>query len=284
MYAKEITCTAAEYHADLSRLSRSMLMTFINEPWLYYRQYVKRDYEHEWSSAAETAMDIGTAVHSVILDGLGLDDVVRVYPDDVLSKSGARGTNACKAWEAENAGKILVKKNDYRGIKSMYDAIFEHPEARKLLDQYEGHNEYTLQFDDGVFPMERRVRADRWLPNHNIIVDIKTTYTSAKPYDFSRQARDSLDLQDAFYCDGFEALTGERPRFIFIVVSKETHIVRTFELDPQWRQEARENNEWAMHRLAECMESGEWRSPDEKGIVTISSPYQSKLRTWEAVT
>lgn len=74
------------YHDDYDRISKSMLQDFANDRELYRLRYIDGKLPRRESSAA---MDAGTAVHSVLLEGGELENYMRIVPDDCLQSNGA---------------------------------------------------------------------------------------------------------------------------------------------------------------------------------------------------
>lgn len=70
--------TDAEYHADFSRISNSMLSDFIESRRLFEGRYVTGNIA---TKEQTKPMEFGDIIHSVILDGRPLRSCVSIYPD-----------------------------------------------------------------------------------------------------------------------------------------------------------------------------------------------------------
>jgi len=112
------------------------------------------------------------------------------------------------------------------------------------------------------------------LDGQPVIFDLKTCQ-DASAEDFPKSAgRFGYHLQDAFYSDGYEAITGERPRFIFGAVEKlAPFVVQLFEFDLASRERGRKSYQRALSLYAEGQRTGQW--PGYQADV-----YQMTLPPW----
>ena len=81
-----------EYHADFSRVSKTMLNDYIESPLDYYCYYVARSLEKPKFKATT----VGSIVHDVLLEGHNLAETVAIYPDSLMNKSGGLVTSKSK--------------------------------------------------------------------------------------------------------------------------------------------------------------------------------------------
>lgn len=130
-----VDLSAADYHADKSRLSHSQRETFIESPELYYGRHVTG----EWPQEATAAMDFGTVVHDVILGPQVVFDSSNYYRrtiacfkpceltkshkrnPDVISTSGSRYW-----WHADG----ITRQSDHWGrVGTCYWALRKHGDS-----------------------------------------------------------------------------------------------------------------------------------------------------------
>lgn len=205
------------------------------------------------------AFDLGHAAHDLVL-GVGAS-IVEI-PEDILAKNGAVSTKDAKAFvdEARQAGQVPLKADDMAVIRAMAEQLSTHPIASRLLR--DGTPEQSVFFRDAETSAMLRGRAD-WLttiPSGPVIVDYKTTARSAAPSHFRWEARDfRYHMQDVWYREGFEAVTGDPHAFLFIVQEKEApYLVSVVEIDDESRLDAAHLNRVARDLYVECMTTGEW--------------------------
>jgi len=246
------TLTAEEYHSDpveggsLSSSSARRLLQVAPARWRV---------EQASPPAPTPAMILGTAVHSLVL-GAG-PEVVAVDADDWRGKA-AREARA----EAEAAGRVPLLREDYARAEAMAEAVLSHPVAGALFDPARGRPEQTLVWQDEELKVWRRAMVDH-LPHDDgrrpILADLKTT-TDAAPASVSKAvARYGYHCQAAWYLDGYRALVGGDPAFLFVFVEREPpHLVSVIELDQHALIVGAELNRRALQIYAECKATGTW--------------------------
>jgi len=94
------------------------------------------------------------------------------------------------------------------------------------------------------------------------VVGLKTA-RDCRPFQFGNQcARLGYHLQFAYYADGYEAITGERPRLVEIVVeSDEPHAVAVYHVPDDVLDQGREEYMRLLELLDECERKNEWPGP-----------------------
>jgi hypothetical protein len=172
-----------------------------------------------------TTFSVGTAAHDLILEA-GSGKIEVIDPELYPSKQGA----IPKGWtndairlirdEAFALGKTPILKNDYADVERMaqaaFKAIADEPDLNGLNLAKHGKAEQTVIWqDEKTFC---RARPD-WLDNDNtLMIDLKTTSAiSPEQWERSYLAQMGYDLQQEFYCRGVEAVTGTRPRWLWLV-------------------------------------------------------------------
>jgi hypothetical protein len=229
----------ADYHADPA-LGSTSLKTLATKTPAHYQH----DKTHPKFSDAFT---LGTAAHSLILEG-STADIVVVQADNWLTKDA----KAAKA-EALAAGKQPLLTKEMAQVVAMRDAVMAHPVAREL---FTGHLAEQSVFweEDGL---ALKCRPDAWKPG--ILVDLKTT-RSADPNEFGKTAHEfGYHQSAAHYIDGVKAATGEELPFPFVLVEKtEPYLVSVVELDVEAINIGRQLNDRAKRIYRECMASGNW--------------------------
>jgi len=274
--ARIVDLAAEDYHADLSRVSRSMLVDFIESPWLYYRRYILKD--PAWQQKSTKAMEAGTLFHAAILEGKSVYDLVHIIPQSVLNGDGHCKGKAYTDWKACHTDKPCVKAAELADDIAMQVAVNRSIAAMDILDEPTGKNEVTIQWDwDGI---QRRTRLDRWIPGFQI-VDLKTARNGSLDAINNSIEYDGYYLQAADYQMAVEALTGETPSFSFIFIEKSVPFrCVVVDMDQDWINDGRAAIEAALKRLQRCGDLNDWRDPVSIQSIQMSRPNSAKYR-WQ---
>lgn len=206
-------------------------------------------------------------------------------PDDVLSANGSKAGGKWKAFEEEHAGQILLKDKEWGPMVEWWQAMVSHSRVNNILFRSGGQNEFTIRWQDEETGLQLRCRLDRYIDGV-LIGDAKTART-VDPVLFAKDAyTHGYHRQSAFYQMGVEALTGLRVPMVYLAAEKKTrnpNCVTTgipygiprceaIELDEEFVDMGRWEVRQGLRRLAECRETGVWRSPSYGKIVTVSAP------------
>lgn len=214
------------YHAG-EGVSKSMLdMVAINPAMIPWQRAAPVDTEKL------KALDMGTALHCLLLEPEEFDKRFIVAPKFNRRTNKGKADEAAFLESCENCGKTVMEFEQDRQLQLMRDSAMAHPAARWMLEA-PGHCESSMYWNDEETGELCRIRPDRYLSQHPVIVDVK------KVADMDRFARHVEEfryhVQDAFYREGFKQVTGEAPGFFFIAVSETIdcgrYPVRVFELD-----------------------------------------------------
>lgn len=262
----------------------------------------------EWSrnaptdADAETAVNIGSAFHALLLEPEMFEAQyvadfappagALVTADDIKAALVARGiefkVSASKGalvatlleedpsapvaealqreWAAGVAGRTVLTAGEWRKLWLMRESVMAHPVARKLVEAA-GAVERSYYWHDGETGELCRSRMDKTLTAAGMILDVKTT---ADLGNFARSVGDyRYHVQDAFYSDGYEAVTGEQPKgFVFLAVStsrdRARYPVRLFSLDQESKRLGRDEYRLNLRTYAECRATGNW--PGVEGL------------------
>jgi len=243
----------ADYHAHPA-LNASTLKMLAQHPPAKVRHML----DHRQHSSA---FDVGTATHSLILEGD--DAAIRLVSHPDYRSKAARDLRD----EAYAEGAIPLLDHEYSSVRCMRDAVMKHPDAGRLFNDHYPE----VSFFGDLYGTECKARMDAWLPDRNTIVDLKTT-VDANPANFDRIAlRYGYHQQAAHYSDLMEAEAGETPRFLFVLVEKSApHLVSVVELSSDFVDLGRMANQEAAETYKHAKESGEW--PGFEGVTTIIPP------------
>lgn len=244
----------AEYHADPvpeSSLSVSGAKVILDCPARY--QWTRQN------RRVTKAFDFGHAAHAKIL-GVGMR--VAVIPDDVLSSNGGTNTKAARAFidEAREAGAVPLKATEAAKVDAMAEQLAQHPIAAKLFA--DGTPEVSAFWRDPDTNVMLRGRCDwvtKWADGRPVIVDFKTT-TNASPAEFRWEAgRFGYHMQDVWYRELLDGITGEQHLFLFVAQEKEPpYYVTVHELDDDARDVGAQRNRVARRLYLDCVTRDHW--------------------------
>lgn len=265
---------AADYFADHSAWSQSMLKTFMDRRRLAEAYYVTRSAS---PPAATDPMRKGTATHTAMLEPDRFDELVICYPPGILASNGAVSTKEAKAFRDEHqaAGRVVMKESDLSLVRSMCDSVRDN--CGHWIDMA-SRKEQSVYWIDQESGLPCKLRLD-WLvlsPQRVAhVFDLKTT-ADASPAAFRKQIEDrGYWLQAAHYIAGVEAATGLPCEFRFVAVESDyPFATAVYDLDPKAILDAVAGRRGVLTNLARCLETGNWAEPWERTVTTLP------LRPW----
>jgi hypothetical protein len=261
---------ADDYHADRTTISSTGLRALL--PPGCPAQF---KYDRDTRPAPKREFDLGTAVHSELLeDGKGLT----VLDFDTYQTKAAQQDRD----DARAADLVPLLRREYEQVQAMAAAVRQHPQAGPLFAG-KGIAERSIYWTDAATGVRCRVRPDwlKFLPGLVLGIDLKTT-KDASPQAVQRAMRDySYHQQDALYVDGiWAALQPEDVRFVFVFQSKTPpYLITVRELPQQDRDIGRARNERALRIYADCTARDEW--PDWTG--PVDEIPQLGLPSWDVI-
>jgi hypothetical protein len=265
-----------EYLADpcpVASLSRSVIKDLVSKtPRHAYWNHPKLNKEYQ-SEESEKKFDIGTAAHSVFLQG---DNIAVCLNFDDWRKKEAKEARD----DARSNGLIPLLTEQYDNVLEMVEVGRKALKNSELsIDIKDGDSEVTYIWKEGETFC--RIRVDWIDKDGDIIIDYKTSSVPANPESYSRiVVNNGLDIQDSFYRRGIRKLENTEPAFVFMVQEVEPPYLCSFiELDMQFQDMGEQKVKRGLHLWKECMKSGKWPGYSE-GIYTIEPPAYS-LAAWE---
>ena len=198
------------------------------------------------------AMDIGTAIHTAILEPERFEfEFIELSVDDRRKKEA-------KDAEAEYGRERILTATEAANIRGMQQAVRAHSRARMQLD-VEGWRELSVFAQDPETGANVRCRPDL-LTGNGILLDLKKV-RDARDLPMQRAVADyGYDLAAAFYCDVLAWATGHQvSAYALLTVEEEPpHGVRLLVLDDAWIERGRRLYRQALDAYAQCIEAGEW--------------------------
>lgn len=257
-------CDNATYHGDKNYVSSSGLKLILEDPMQYYNKYVK--YESGFKSVGSSAMDLGSYVHSLILEPESTEKDFAVF-------SGIKRGEIWRQFEKANPNKIIISDAQANLGKTLYASLLNNKDVVRLLDG--GKPEFTYCTELLGCPV--KVRADKINLEKNYIIDIKTT---SKPL-----SKDALmgsiaslhyDLSAALYIDCFKQINNvEHMDFYFLFVNTKDSLESVvYKASDILINNGRRKYRKAIKKLMELRRTGQWKT---EGIEEIDVP------TWSII-
>ncbi len=234
---------AEVYHAR-PEISNSGLKEFARTPahYKYWRDNPKPPTE---------AMKFGTAYHMAVLEPERFAVTACVI-------DGNRNSTAVNEaiTEAEDAGKLVLRPQEYEQIMAMRDGLFRSARACQLLN---GACEVSIFWTDADTGVRCRARLD-CAQKAGIIVDLKSTLDAGAHQFIKSITNYEYYVQAAFYSDGYAAAFGEQSKgFVFIPQEKEPpYLSAMYTLDADELVFGRKIYKERLKRYAECLSKDEW--------------------------
>jgi len=247
-----------DYHADREYISSSGLKLMLKDPRSYYKQYILGEKE----SFSSTAMDMGSYIHSLILEPHLTEAEFAIYP------GATRRGSVWEDFKALNSHKTIITKSQADKADAM---IKEYNEGSIILGKHGYENEvpYSSFFTDGfaeqtfcgnINGVKIKVRFDyrKECEKFASINDVKTTGDYCdKPSDAERICRTwDYALSAALYCDVAEQVTGRKHDFYFLFMSKKDHKVALYRASEEMLERGRAEYLEAIEKLKIARETG----------------------------
>jgi hypothetical protein len=246
---------AAAYHADPApeaSLSGSVAVPLVH-----------RSPRHAWwahprlNSQAERVnsdkMDLGTVAHALLL-GCG-GEISVIDAENYTTKEARRERDA-----AREAGRTPILSGTYQEAEKMAKRAGEFLD-NAVSDWLNGQPEQALIWQEGEAWCRGMV--DWLMTDRRIVIDYKTTGTSARPDDVERHLFDMhYHLKAAFYERGLNVLHPEgvgRRRFLFLFQETDAPFECSLvQLSEGAMMIGRKQATYAIRRWQACMKSGVW--------------------------
>lgn len=247
---------AADYYADTSAVSHSMLEVFRQSTPLYAGRFVHGSIEPPEPTAE---MRLGQLVHLAILEPERWAKRTLEPKFDQRTKAGKADAAAFRMFQLEHPGDLFVNAEEEAEVQKLATATCKHPVLAAILAA-DGLSEQAIRWSDEASGLHCKARVDRILTT-GLILDIKTA-ADPVPSSWTRSAANyGYHRQAAWYLDGaWRCVQADGP-FVFVVVGKKPpHEVIAYTLDSDSLSLGRSQNRSDFDRLAECHRAGQWGS------------------------
>ncbi len=203
------------------------------------------------------AMDFGSALHCLLLEPHLFDLQFVVAPK--LNLRTNAGKEEWENFQLEHDDKIIMTADEWRQLQIMQGSVMAHPTARWIFEQA-GVNEASIYWTDEQTGELCRVRPDRILTDHHIIVDVKKVDGMDRFEKHIEEFR--YHVQDAMYSEGYHRHFGVEPTFLFLAVSSTVgagrYAVDVIEIEPDWKRRGHELFRQNLETYHQCKINDDW--------------------------
>ena len=276
-----------DYHA-LDAVSPSRLKLLARSPLHYFDRYLAVDREPQKSTIN---MQLGTALHTAVLEPHLFDSTVMAAPDDApnrptekqLTEPTAKpGTKAHDEWkracdrrdywqafDLQSAGKLIFSQAEFDRVRAMAAAVRAHPAASFVLSM-EGAREHSYTWREA--PINCKTRPDFHTLDRKFVVDVKSTADASRdPFSKSISNFD-YHVQTAWNLGALDAET-----FLTIAVENtRPYAVAVYPAAAELVEAGHRRIQAAMETLADCITSGKWPGYGDHVQEPIELPHWNK--------
>lgn len=251
-----VKMTDAEYFA-LERVNNSTLAKFAECPAGVFTE-----------TNPTASMNIGTCLHSLVLDGPN-DFHGRFFVMDKVDGRTKEGKAAKEAAEREANGRTIITFEDMKLIAGMAESIYNHPSAMELL--HSGMSEMTVLWDDDETGLSMKAKADYLRPT--MLIDLKTTQ-SADQHVFQRTIWNmGYAMQLGLYEDGLIANMHSVQDVIIIAVENSAPFCcNVFRLSDKILEYGKAKYRRLLRGYKMCKQSGVFPSYQYAGVIDVELP------------
>ncbi len=253
-------------YKEIPAISQSMLKDLATSPRLFEAKHILKTLQSESTRSQE----LGTVIHSAILEPKKLDKVCTTPPRSVLASNGHRRGKAYEDWRDAQVGKIILTQDEFEMALKVSASAARHPVVATLIDKAT-HIEKPIQWVDPIADVDCKGIPDL-VTEREYVVDVKTCQ-SVSEID-TAVAKYSYHLQAAFYLTGCSLHYGQRFGS-FVIVAVETN--------PPYRIHTRLLDDAAIiighQKIDELLadykrrrDENDWSEPAEKELVALSLP------------
>lgn len=277
------------YHDDCCEgpsVSSTGIRDCAKDPFLYWQtsplnpEYARKQAEAKRKAAEAgappppaskfTRFATGSAAHLMLLEPELVSQGIAVVPEDMLASNGALSTKAARAFvqKQAEAGRVVLKPEEWDRICDMADALGSNPRVMKLLEG--GAVEQSHIWQDPETGVYLKSRPDVMpAPGNPWIVDYKTTdRDDIEAWERASTCDHRLDMQAALQMAGaYEACGMEAQGVVYVVQNVKTGRIalRWFDKDDHSDilNVARLDLRKGINAFAHCWKYDDWLGPWE---------------------
>lgn len=218
-------------------------------------------------------MIIGSAVHSIVLEGKQPSYIVRPADLDLRTKEG-------KAWRDKHVGMEIVTPDEDSSVRNAVKAVRENADAQYLL-------KLCQKREVGIVQTYRNIEIKGKLDAYGcdeagkvIILDLKTS-SSADPEEFGRKI---FNLKYAAQCAWYRSILALElgldyaPNWMWLICeTQEPYDVAIYQPSDEMIEIGNAQMEHCIETYRSCKSSNNWPGYSN-GIITLEAPIYEKRR------
>ena len=237
----------ADYHASDGISSSDVKTVLLNSVWHWHHAVHK----------SSPAMDIGTAVHDIRLEG----------GKNIIRGPETRRGNAWKEalTEADFTKKLLLTEGDYDKAQAIAATLLEDDVCKKTLEAPNAKIEHSIFVECPETGLKLRCRPDLYDPDKKVMADIKCT-VDPSPQGFVRQCyKYRYDAQSFFYTYVAQLAGWEVTHFAFLAAGNtEPYISHMHIMSMDAMQLAKNDVMRALKDIAEAKQTNTYKTGWER--------------------
>ena len=254
----------AEYHADKTHVSNSMLTDLKRSPKLFMQKHIAETVK----TTPSKAMRIGTLLHALVLEEGAFDRCFIIAPD--VKRNTTAGKQAWEGFLNEAGERTIVDYDEYKTAVSMREALLQHDRFERAFKRTEDtHVErgFTFQW----LGVDCKAKPD--FVKRSVCIDIKTTDDPSLE-GFQRSVfKYGYHGQAAFYSIAINEAYGWKPKFLFACVgNSEPYDTAVYMLDQDVIEQGQSEIEALLREYKARLASGKWSPEWSEGVCRISKP------------
>jgi len=220
------TISADEYFA-IDAVNQSLLKEVLRSP-AHAAAYLSNP------KKATAAMQLGTAVHSTLLNAENFENEVAIQPD--INRRTKEGKVEYEKFLAQSRGKAIITTEQAVHCMHIANSMSRSREAMNLIGFAD--TEQSFLWKDETTALTCKARVDAIHPEDKKVVDLKTT-VDASPYGFARSvAKFGYHIQAAFYLravsglrSGVEAVKDGWKFYIVAIETSQPYAIASYRID-----------------------------------------------------
>jgi hypothetical protein len=255
--------SAEQYFADTDRVSRSMLDKLRESPRTYHARFIAKT---AIDSPESPAMRLGSLVHAKLLeDASGYAVAPR------CDRRTNAGKEAFAAFEAENAGRLVITEAMNAGAEACCEALRRNTIAASIVAE-PGDTEVSIGWKHGATGLDLKARLDRVVRPRSLVWDLKTT-KDPSPDEFARSVvKFGYHRQQYMYQAAAESI-GICGPFLFVCVRNcPPYDVAIYTLDDDAVELGSRQVEKLLVELRRRLDENDWAADYEKRLTELRLP------------
>lgn len=271
---------SSEYHNPERGYSSSQLKDILEDEEVFYKKYISKEIER----ASIPAFDVGTFLHTSVLEPEKLEEECAVY-------KGVRRGEKWETFKKENANKVIITDSEYLEVSGMVKAINDSPVSKGRLSRGEAEVSCFAEvyvYGSEVFSSKGKLTLDGWdktskipkkslelklkvradLLGSDFILDVKSTRGNCKSENAVKKKIGDYhyDLSASLYLDVFQLAGAKVEDFIWLFASKDLHVARCWKASADNLKVGRAKWRRAVVNLADAIER-DWKFEDSMGLL-----------------